>query len=185
MHSQSNAALVKKQWQDTVRQVQPEQRTRRKIFEEAVMMQGVLSKRAHSNYAKKKMVSVPVFSIDQQKRVTMEQLINCQSDKDQTNSFVIPGVYISQFESEERNVYCGSYNVLIFDKRRDKYRVMHYNGRNIIASGSCDCVIHLFDVGSGGEILPSIRGHPGSIKSLYVGENDKKTLFTAEIMIQL
>ena len=178
LHSQSNAALVKKQWHDTVRQVQAEQRTRREIFEEAVMMQGVSSKGAHPNYAKKKMVSVPVFSTDQQKRVTMEQLINCQSDKDHTSSVVIPGVTISQFESEERNVYCGSYNVLILDKRRDKYRVMHYNGGNVIASGSCDCVIHLFDVRSGREILPSIRGHPGSIKSLYVGDNDKNFIYS-------
>ena len=177
VHNQSSAALVNKVWHNIVRQVQYELRIRREIAEEAVMMQGVSAKGAHPNYAKTRLVPVPVYSVDENKRVSMEQLESDPMLKDRSTP-VIPGLTIAQFHMEERNVYCGSYNVLILDKKQDKFRVMHYGGGGIIASGSCNRIVHLFDVKNGRELFPSIRGHPGSIKSLFVADNDKKRIFS-------
>ena len=179
VHSQSNAALVNTSWHGIVRQVQFELRIQREIVEEAVLMQGVSAKGAHPNYAKKKLMPVPIFSDDSQKRVSMEQLKPDPFLKKKENNIpIIPGVTIAQYEMEERNVYCGSYNVLILDKKPDRYRVMHYGGGNVVASGSSNRMIRLFDVNTGRELLPSIRGHPGSIKSLFVADTDRKYVFS-------
>ena len=177
--NQSNAALVNKVWHKIVRQVQLELQTRREIIEEAVMMQGVSAKGAHPNYANKKFVPVPVFLSDTHQRITMDQLCRDQESGSEIDEVpVISGCKIEQFEMEERNVYCGSYNVLILDKKRDKYRVMHYGGGEVVAAGSSNRVIRLYNIKTGREIPPSIRGHPGSIKSLFVADPDKKYIFS-------
>ena len=179
VHSQSSAALVNTTWHGIVRQVQFELRIQREIIEEAVLMQGVSAKGAHPNYAKKKLMPVPIFTDDEQKRVSMENLKPDPFLKNKDDNIpIIPGITIAQFEMEERNVYCGSYNVLILDKKPDKFRVMHYGGGNIIASGSSNRMIRLFDVNTGRELFPSIRGHPGSIKSLFVADIERKHVFS-------
>ncbi|CAK8677766.1 unnamed protein product [Clavelina lepadiformis] len=172
LSTQRNAACVCQRWHTLVRQVQLESRTKREILEEAVMMQGVSAKGAHPNYAKKKIISVP---LSQNVRLN-DPLSSEEKFYQHRNSF--GELEIAQYEMEERNVYCGSYNVLILDKHTDAHRVIHYSGGNVIASGSHDRIIRLFNSTDGHEILPPIRGHPGSITSLFVSDDGTGYIFS-------
>lgn len=78
---------------------------------------------------------------------------------------------------EERNVFCGSYNVLLLKEKRDSHRVVHLNGKNVVAMGSFDKKVRFIDLKSAEELPMSIQGHAGSIKCIHVCEN-RKIVFT-------
>lgn len=71
---------------------------------------------------------------------------------------------------EERNVFCGPYNVLLLKEKRDPHRAIHFNGKSTIAFGSFDKKIRFIDLKSATEKKMVIQGHAGSIKSIYICE---------------
>ncbi|XP_052785780.1 uncharacterized protein LOC128221253 isoform X3 [Mya arenaria] len=84
---------------------------------------------------------------------------------------------------EERNVYCGPYNVLVLSDLDDPHRVVHTDGGKLIAVGSKDRKVRFIDntsarehkrmskgePGEDGE-LPVITGHAGSIRCVCIIE---------------
>jgi F-box/WD-40 domain protein 10 len=78
---------------------------------------------------------------------------------------------------EERNVFCGPYNVLLLKEKRDAHRVIHFDGKSTVAYGSFDKKIRIIDLKSAIERNTSIQGHAGSIKCIYVCES-KRMLIT-------
>ncbi len=71
---------------------------------------------------------------------------------------------------EERNVFCGAYNVLLLKEKRDPHRIIHFNGKNTIAYGSFDKRVRFIDLKSASERPNVIQGHSGSIKCIYICE---------------
>jgi F-box/WD-40 domain protein 10 len=71
---------------------------------------------------------------------------------------------------EERNVFCGGYNVLVVKEKRDPHRVVHLNGSNKIAYGSFDKKIRFIELKTALDSKTVIQGHVGSIKCIYVYE---------------
>jgi F-box/WD-40 domain protein 10 len=71
---------------------------------------------------------------------------------------------------EERNVFCGAYNVLLLKEKRDPHRIIHFNGKNTIAYGSFDKKVRFIDLKSASEKASAIQGHSGSIKCIYICE---------------
>ena len=85
---------------------------------------------------------------------------------------------------EERNVFCGPYNVMLLKERRDPHRVIHFNNNNsnsnnssmsssnnnmmVVAYGSFDKTIKFIDIKSAIDKSLQIRGHAGSIKAINV-----------------
>lgn len=79
---------------------------------------------------------------------------------------------------EERNVLCGQYNVLVLKDRHDEKRVCHLNGPTTVAyTHSLDQKVRFIDVKTGVERPPTIQGHAGSVKSMYMYEK-KRLLIT-------
>ncbi|XP_019901871.2 F-box/WD repeat-containing protein 10 isoform X2 [Esox lucius] len=71
---------------------------------------------------------------------------------------------------EERNVFCGVYNILLLLDREDPSRVVHYDGGQLVAVGSKDRMVRLLDVVALKEVFPVIQGHAGSIRALVLCE---------------
>ena len=71
---------------------------------------------------------------------------------------------------EERNVFCGAYNVLLLKEKRDPHRIIHFNGKTTIAYGSFDKKVRFIDLKSASEKTSVIQGHTGSIKCIYICE---------------
>ncbi|XP_045213694.2 uncharacterized protein LOC123564291 isoform X3 [Mercenaria mercenaria] len=92
------------------------------------------------------------------------------------------GVSTRKVIMEERNVYCGPYNVLVLCDNEDPHRVFHTDGGKLIAIGSKDRKIRFIDNTSGREHkrmtkgestddeLPVITGHAGSIRCVHILE---------------
>lgn len=74
---------------------------------------------------------------------------------------------------EERNVFCGPYNVLLLKEKKDPHRVAHFNGVNLVAFGSFDKKIRFIDLKMACEKPNTIQGHAGSIKCIYICESKK------------
>ncbi len=74
---------------------------------------------------------------------------------------------------EERNVFCGSYNVLLLKEKRDSHRVVNLNGKNMVALGSFDKKIRFIDLKTAEDMTMTIQGHAGSIKCICISESRK------------
>uniref|UniRef100_A0A8C1XBF7 F-box and WD repeat domain containing 10 n=1 Tax=Cyprinus carpio TaxID=7962 RepID=A0A8C1XBF7_CYPCA len=83
---------------------------------------------------------------------------------------IYKGFKTKTVQLEERNVYCGVYNISVLLEREDPSRVMHYAGGQLVAVGSKDRIIRLLHVPSLEEIPPVIQGHAGSIRAVLVCE---------------
>ncbi len=78
---------------------------------------------------------------------------------------------------EERNVFCGSYNLILLKEKRDLSRVTHLNGINSVVFSSYDKKITFYDLKSSTEKVSPIQGHAGTIRSIYIYET-KNILIT-------
>ncbi|XP_010151687.1 PREDICTED: F-box/WD repeat-containing protein 10-like [Eurypyga helias] len=71
---------------------------------------------------------------------------------------------------EERNVFCGSYNIRALSDQSDSSRTIHYCGGDLVAVGSADRKVRLLDMSGMKEASPLLSGHAGSIKALFLHE---------------
>ena len=71
---------------------------------------------------------------------------------------------------EERNVFCGGYNVLLLKEKRDAHRVVSLNGATTVAMGSFDKKIRFIDIKTAEDKPMTIQGHAGSIKCICISE---------------
>uniref|UniRef100_A0A6I8N683 Uncharacterized protein n=1 Tax=Ornithorhynchus anatinus TaxID=9258 RepID=A0A6I8N683_ORNAN len=96
------------------------------------------------------------------------------------NEYGLEAAYYGQetemIPMEERNVFCGTYNVRILTDVWEQNRVIHYCGGELVALGSTDRKIRLLDVFQMKETPPVFRGHAGSIRALILSEKDSFVL---------
>eukprot|EP00073_Rattus_norvegicus_P050897 XP_017453281.1 PREDICTED: CMT1A duplicated region transcript 1 protein isoform X1 [Rattus norvegicus] len=74
-------------------------------------------------------------------------------------------------QMEERNVFCGTYNIRILSDTFDQNRIIHYSGGDLMAVSS-NRKIHLLDIMQVRELPIEFRGHAGSIRALFLSEED-------------
>ncbi|CAD5123491.1 DgyrCDS11833 [Dimorphilus gyrociliatus] len=77
---------------------------------------------------------------------------------------------------EERNVFCGAYNVMVLSSDNDKTRVIHTDGQKWIAYGGGDRKVKFLDATNGHQTGPVIHGHAGSIKCIALCEKERFVL---------
>ncbi|XP_022525009.2 F-box and WD repeat domain containing protein 10B isoform X1 [Astyanax mexicanus] len=83
---------------------------------------------------------------------------------------VYTGVKTKAVELEERNVFCGDFNILILLDREDPSRVIHYSGGQMVAVGSKDRAVRLLDVTQIKEVPLLMQGHAGSVRAVLICE---------------
>ncbi|XP_077968661.1 F-box and WD repeat domain containing protein 10B-like [Styela clava] len=180
----SSCALVHSRWHQLVSQVRKDEFSLQIIKEEAILMQGVSAKGSNPNYAKIQKVLVPV--VDEVTQDIVKKSIHAdvlaitprRDGQEQLFESIYRGLETKYVEVEERNVYCGAYNLLVLDQRSNANRVISYAGEDNLVIGFADKIVRTVDVSSGREKKPIMQGHPASITSLYMGNKEQGSVFS-------
>ncbi|CAF0829139.1 unnamed protein product [Adineta steineri] len=78
---------------------------------------------------------------------------------------------------EERNIYCGPYNVLLLKDDSERHRPAHMSGESLVAIASRDSRVRFIDMQSAQDKPMILVGHAASVHCIVVQE-DKKRIFT-------
>ncbi|XP_059684363.1 F-box and WD repeat domain containing protein 10B [Gavia stellata] len=175
-------AAVSRCWAFLAKEVKRERVCQRIVKEKILYLQGLCPKGAVSNYAKTVDVTIP--QLNEEGDVIEVKGHNWGS---KTKVFTFPYFSFHQKEGdnlqaayhdlktdtiqlEERNVFCGSYNIRVLVDQSDRSRIIHYSGGNLVAIGSADRKVRLLGMSGMKEVSPLFSGHAGSIKALFLNE---------------
>ncbi|CAH6786187.1 Fbxw10 [Phodopus roborovskii] len=123
------------------------------------------------NYASKVSIPVPKI-IDEGKRMrSKNQKWKLRTKNDYNLWTAYQNQETQMVQMEERNVFCGTYNIRILSDMRDQNRIIHYNGGDLMAVSS-NRKIHLLNVMQAREMPIEFRGHAGSVRALFLSEEE-------------
>ncbi|NXN75671.1 FBW10 protein, partial [Himantopus himantopus] len=164
-------AAVSRCWAFLAEEVKRERVCQSIVQEKILYLQGLSPRGAVSNYAKKVNVTIPrlneegdVIEVKGHNwgRKTKEEEDNLQA--------VYHDLQTDTVQLEERNVFCGSYNIRVLAGQPDRSRIIHYSGGNLVAVGSADRKVRLLGMSAMKEVPPLLSGHAGSIRALFLNE---------------
>ncbi|KAJ8363117.1 hypothetical protein SKAU_G00119480 [Synaphobranchus kaupii] len=157
-----NCLDVSQHWHYLTEEVQTEIDTKRMVENQAMIMQGSSKVCIPTVYSRIREVLVP----------SAEKLKDVASDvkKDKGFESAYSDVTTKTVEMEEKNMFCGAYNLLVLSSSEDSTRVVHYNGGHLVAVGSKDRQVRLLDVKMMKERSLVMQGHAGSIRTVYLCE---------------
>ncbi|XP_015735217.2 CMT1A duplicated region transcript 1 protein [Coturnix japonica] len=173
--SLKTCANVNEYWGFLAKEVEKElvcQKAKQKMI---LYLQGLCPRGAASNYAKIVDVTIPlldekgcVIKVRDQSSESEKKQAKKEEEKKQQAAYC--DLQTDTIRMEERNVFCGFYNIRVLTNRSDPNRVFHYAGGNLVAIGSEDRKVRIFDVLTKREEPPLLSGHVGSIKALHLDE---------------
>ncbi|XP_072098258.1 F-box and WD repeat domain containing protein 10B isoform X1 [Mobula birostris] len=162
--SLQNCMFVSKHWQYLAKELTRDLLALHCIFDEVLKLQEIVPQNVSAVYAK--ICHIPVPRVDENGfTIPMKNF-----DKMTGLTAAYTDIYTDVIQMEERNVYCGPYNIKVIKQQTDPSRVIHYNGGTMIASGSSDRKIRFLDIKRSKDITNVIQGHAGSIKTLFLCE---------------
>ncbi|XP_043924738.1 CMT1A duplicated region transcript 1 protein-like [Protopterus annectens] len=162
---------VSQHWSYLVEEMLQDAFAQQLVQDEAMILQGTSPKGVSATYAKIRDVFVPRIS---EKGETIPLGGNQKNQKMQPVADFFEayiGLQTGIAKIEERNIYCGSYNVLILKEQEDSHRVIHFSGGSLVAMGSSDRKVRFFDLMQMKEVPPLIKGHAGSVTAIHVCED--------------
>uniref|UniRef100_A0A2K6UGG0 Uncharacterized protein n=1 Tax=Saimiri boliviensis boliviensis TaxID=39432 RepID=A0A2K6UGG0_SAIBB len=170
-HTLNKCASVSQHWAALAQQVKVELSAHGFIQNQIAFLQGSCTRGIDPNYASK--VSIPVPNmVDDGKRVRVKpQKWKLRTKNDYNLWTAYQNQETQQVLMEERNVFCGTYNVRILSDTWDQNRVIHYSGGDLIAVSS-NRKIHLLDILQVKAIPVEFRGHAGSVRALFLCEEE-------------
>ncbi|NWJ10074.1 FBW10 protein, partial [Crypturellus undulatus] len=172
--SLSTCVAVSKCWAFLAKEVKREHVSQKITQEEIVCLQGSCPRGVVSNYAKIVDVTIPRLNKDGNVLHVKDQKWTSKLKEDEEDSLQLAyrGLKTDTIQLEERNVFCGSYNIRVLTDQLDPNRVIHYSGGNLVAVGSADRKVRFLGVLEMKEVLPLLSGHAGSIRALYLNEKE-------------
>ncbi|XP_067164270.1 F-box and WD repeat domain containing protein 10B isoform X1 [Apteryx mantelli] len=172
--SLNTCAAVSKCWAFLAKEVKKEHVSQKIIQEEILCLQGSCPRGVVSNYAKIVNVTIPwlnkagdVIHVKDHKWSS-----KMKEEEEDSPQLAYHGLQTDTIQLEERNVFCGSYNIRVLTDQSDPNRVIHYSGGNLVAVGSADRKVRFLGVLEMKEVPPLLSGHAGSIKALYLNEKE-------------
>ncbi|XP_038633018.1 CMT1A duplicated region transcript 1 protein isoform X2 [Scyliorhinus canicula] len=162
--SLTNSMHVSRYWACLGKEVIRDKLALQCIFDEVLKLQGTVRHNANITYAK--ISRIPVPRVDE-KGFTMPTR---SSTKKIGLGAAYFGIHTNRIQMEERNVYCGPYNIKVIKQLVDPSRVIDYSGGHLIAVGTSDRRIKFLDSNNSKEISLTLHGHAGRIKSLFLHE---------------
>ncbi|XP_046584834.1 LOW QUALITY PROTEIN: CMT1A duplicated region transcript 1 protein-like [Haliotis rubra] len=169
--SQQNALCVSQNWRVLIEEVHKEFYVNQQLWEEVMLMQGAAAQGVNSVYANDVDVIVPRIDSDTNDVIATDGAVIKTMFKSEINfNTAYSGLATMKVIMEERNVYCGAYNVMVICDQEDIHRVMHTDGGQTIALGSKDRKVRFIDCESGKEKGPVITGHAGSVRCTFLCE---------------
>jgi len=168
------AANVCKQWNILAKEVLAEVILLQIAREDIMLMQAGSSKLPNPSYARRVPVHIPlqekngaVISNIESKHIDIEALHDEFQDINMEDCY--EGLETKLVDIEERNVYCGSYNIFVAEPHKDAHRCFNSNNGDHLVLGSIDRKIHMLNINSG-KCVTTISGHTGSVKCVYIDE---------------
>nr|XP_033816684.1 CMT1A duplicated region transcript 1 protein [Geotrypetes seraphini] len=155
-------------WCYLAKEIQREKEVQIAIQNEAMILQGTSPKGVSTCYAKIRKITFPKVSEDGDlipnptEKYRLRKLDNLEE--------AYFGLHTDTVLLEERNLYCGSYNVLVLTHQGDPKRVIHYNGGKLVALGSIDRKVRFLDITLKKNVPLVIHGHAGSIRAIFLCE---------------
>ncbi|XP_011850691.1 PREDICTED: CMT1A duplicated region transcript 1 protein isoform X2 [Mandrillus leucophaeus] len=170
-HTLNKCASVSQHWAAMAQQVKTDLSAHGFIQNQIVFMQGSYTRGIDPNYANKVSIPVPKM-VDDGKRMRVKHPKWKLRTKNEYNLWTAyQNQETQQVLMEERNIFCGTYNVRILSDTWDQKRVIHYSGGDLIAVSS-NRKIHLLDIIQGKVIPVEFRGHAGSVRALFLCEEE-------------
>ncbi|XP_078426799.1 F-box and WD repeat domain containing protein 10B [Cetorhinus maximus] len=136
------------------------------IFDEVVKLQERAPQNVNIAYAK--ICQIPVPRVDEKGFTAPTQSFGKKIGLGASYS----EIQTDMVQMEERNVYCGPYNIKVIRQHTDARRVIHYDGGQMIAVGSSDGRIRFLDSNHSKDISLIMQGHTGRIKSVFLSEEN-------------
>ncbi|XP_030656594.1 CMT1A duplicated region transcript 1 protein isoform X3 [Nomascus leucogenys] len=170
-HTLNKCASVSQHWAAMAQQVKMDLSAHGFIQNQITFLQGSYTRRIDPNYANKVSIPVPKM-VDDGKRMRVKHPQWKLRTKNEYNLWsAYQNQETQQVLMEERNVFCGTYNVRILSDMWDQNRVIHYSGGDLIAVSS-NQKIHLLDIIQVKAIPVEFRGHAGSVRALFLCEEE-------------
>ncbi|XP_055112281.2 F-box/WD repeat-containing protein 10 isoform X3 [Symphalangus syndactylus] len=170
-HTLNKCASVSQHWAAMAQQVKMDLSAHGFIQNQITFLQGSYTRRIDPNYANKVSIPVPKM-VDDGKRMRVKHPQWKLRTKNEYNLWTAyQNQETQQVLMEERNVFCGTYNVRILSDMWDQNRVIHYSGGDLIAVSS-NQKIHLLDIIQVKAIPVEFRGHAGSVQALFLCEEE-------------
>ncbi|XP_068025784.1 LOW QUALITY PROTEIN: F-box/WD repeat-containing protein 10-like [Melanerpes formicivorus] len=173
---------VNRFWAYLANAVEKERACQSMVQEKILYLQGLCPRGAVINYAK--IVDVTIPHLNKEGEVTRvkddsESQVKVGGKEEEDNlQAAYHDIKTDTVRLEERNIFCGCYNIRVLLEQTDQSRVIHYDGGDLVAIGSADRQVRLLDVSEVRGELPAFSGHAGSIKALLLNEKNGFVLST-------
>uniref|UniRef100_H2QCE8 F-box and WD repeat domain containing 10B n=1 Tax=Pan troglodytes TaxID=9598 RepID=H2QCE8_PANTR len=144
-HTLNKCASVSQHWAAMAQQVKMDLSAHGFIQNQITFLQGSYTRGIDPNYANKVSIPVPKMVDDGKSMRVKHPKWKLRTKKEYNLWTAYQNEETQQVLMEERNVFCGTYNVRILSDTWDQNRVIHYSGGDLIAVSS-NRKIHLLDI---------------------------------------
>ncbi|XP_071953237.1 F-box and WD repeat domain containing protein 10B-like isoform X2 [Antedon mediterranea] len=170
--SLAQCTRVSTAWHVFAKEVQDERIVHQELIEDVMLMQGSSAQGGNPVYAKHITVPIPQLIPDTEDPLPSDVPPTVAHHRNEINmEMSYSGIVTDEIPMEERNVYCGGYNVMVLSDQYDFNRVVNYNHGKLAAIGSFDRHIKFIDVATGKPYGPVMTGHAGSVRCVYIDES--------------
>nr|XP_020747905.1 CMT1A duplicated region transcript 1 protein isoform X3 [Odocoileus virginianus texanus] len=167
----NRCSFVSQHWAALAQQVKTDLSMHSFIQHQIAFLQGSYTRGIDPNYANKVIIPVPKMTDDGKHLRVKNQKWKLRTKNDYNLWTAYQNQETQQVQMEERNVFCGSYNIRILSDMWDRNRIIHYSGGDLLAMSS-NRKIQLLDIICVKEIPIRFRGHAGSVRALFLCEEE-------------
>ncbi|KAM9045348.1 F-box and WD repeat domain containing protein 10B isoform 3-T3 [Megaptera novaeangliae] len=170
-NSLNRCVFVSQHWAVLAQQVKTDMSMHSFIQRQITFLQGSYTRGIDPNYANKVTIPVPKMADDGKHLRVKNQKWKLRTKNDYDLWTAYQNEEAQQVQMEERNVFCGTYNIRILSDMWDRNRVIHYSGGDLLAMSS-NRKIQLLDIIQIKQIPIKFRGHTGSVRTLFLCEEE-------------
>ncbi|XP_036624704.1 CMT1A duplicated region transcript 1 protein [Trichosurus vulpecula] len=167
--------LVSRHWSMLVEQVKKDQAAHQHVENEITLLQETYSKGMYPNYASRPAIPVPKIEEDDKTTHSKTSKWKLKSKVEYNIWAAYQGQETVTVQMEERNIFCGHYNIQILSDRWDNSRVIHFCGGEFVAM-TANRKILLLDINQIHHVPTYFRGHAGSVRALILCEKESFVL---------
>ncbi|KAM5214694.1 F-box and WD repeat domain containing protein 10B isoform 10-T10 [Hipposideros larvatus] len=167
----NRCASVSQHWAALAQQVKIDLSMHTFIQDHVALLQGAYTWGIDPKYASKLFIPVPKMTDDGKHMCVKTQKWKLRMKNDYNLWNAYQNQETQQVLMEERNVFCGTYNIRILSDTWDRNRIIHYSGGDLVAVSS-NRKIQLLDILQAHVVPMKFRGHAGSVQALFLCEDE-------------